>query len=95
MLKRVMIFLLLVGCFNLVACGTLSERVGLSEARYGDDRFYPAVKSDWRLLTLQTKKAYDYTPDICYLTIICPVFVILSIPVDFAFDTLLLYGDAY
>lgn len=74
----------------LSGCGTLFERGG-KYSSYAE--YYPGVKYDWNLLTWEGSGGYDITPMLCYVSIVCPVVVLVSIPLDFVVDTVALPLD--
>jgi uncharacterized protein YceK len=79
--------------FSIVGCGTSIERDASSQKRHGSSYYYPGIQCDWAMLTLEGRGGYDYTPEFCYLSIVCRFIVVLGMPVDFLVDTILLYGD--
>lgn len=89
--------LLLIALFGLVAitagCGTLVERGESSKVYSNSGHYYAGVRYDWRLLSLEGRGSYDYVPMFCYLSIVCPFATLLSMPVDFVVDTVMLYSD--
>lgn len=74
----------------LSGCGTIFERGG----RFGTyGQYYPGVKYDWEILSFEGNGGYDIKPLLCYLTIVCPVVVLVSVPLDFVVDTVALPFD--
>ena len=92
-LKRLVLIVL----FGLVTitggCGTLVERGESSKVYSSSGHYYVGVQYDWRLLSLEGSGSYDYVPMFCYLSIVCPFATLLSMPVDFLVDTVMLYSD--
>lgn len=74
-------------------CGTLVERGASSKTYHSSGHYYVSVQYDWRLLALESSGSYDYMPELCYLSIVCPFITLVSMPVDLAVDTLMLYSD--
>lgn len=74
-------------------CGTLVERGASSKTYHSSGHYYVSVQYDWRLLTLESSGSYDHMPELCYLSIVCPFITLVSMPVDFAVDTVMLYSD--
>lgn len=82
---------LLLGLLITVAgCGTLGGRDPALHIQQRPSYYYPGVNYDWQMLTLQGP---GYIPMFCYLSIGCPFIILLSMPVDFAIDTVMLYSD--
>lgn len=78
---------------STTGCGTLFGR-GDADRSFRHGYYYLGTKYDWRMLSLEGNgAAYDYTPELCYITLICPIALLLSIPVDAAIDTALIYSD--
>lgn len=92
-LKRAMYIWLFSIAFFIAGCGTLIERSPSSQKSYSSNYYYPAIQYDWAMLTLEGRGGYDITPTLCYLSIACPIIIILGMPVDFVVDTALLYSD--
>lgn len=92
-LKKYSLLSLVLILLGISGCGTLVGR-GDADRSYRHGYYYLGTKYDWRILSLKgSGAAYDYTPELCYVTLICPIVVLLSIPVDAAIDTVLLHGD--
>ena len=82
--------LILVGLLvsSLMGCGTNAARIeNLGFASDAD--YYRGVVTDVQVLTFNA----DLASVLCYITIICPVVVLASIPVDLAVDTLSIPHD--
>ncbi|WP_157699365.1 YceK/YidQ family lipoprotein [Pseudomonas sp. M30-35] len=78
--------------FSLTACGTVLER---SANGFFKNEYYRGTKSD--LLSVVFYRANgenSVLPVVCYFMIVCPIFTVVSLPVDIAMDTLLLPVDA-
>ena len=86
----VLVMLVLSGCGTVIGRAAGSTPYGLLSEDY-----YLATQADTLLLTGGLGTGYDYTTIICWLSIVCPVAVIYSLPVDIAVDTLLLPYDMY
>lgn len=92
-LKRWALILLFGLATTVAGCGTLVERGESSKTYRSSGHYYVGVQYDWRLLTLEGSGSYDYIPMFCYLSIVCPFVTLLSMPVDLAVDTVMLYSD--
>ncbi|KAA6168285.1 YceK/YidQ family lipoprotein [Pseudomonas marginalis] len=91
---RRLVLIMLLGLVVITAgCGTLVERGESSKTYRSSGHYYVGVQYDWRLLTLESSGSYDYIPELCYLSIVCPFVTLLSMPIDFAVDTVMLYSD--
>ncbi|HEF4762080.1 TPA: YceK/YidQ family lipoprotein [Pseudomonas putida] len=68
---------------SLFGCGTYVARIeNRSYASSAD--YYRGVVTDFKILTFDA----DLASVLCYITIVCPVFVLASIPLDLVVDTL-------
>ncbi|MBC2659886.1 YceK/YidQ family lipoprotein [Pseudomonas sp. MSSRFD41] len=84
--------LLVVPLLSLVACGTLIARTPNSHTRYD---YYKGTQANIELLTMRGASGYDgYVTLFCWMSIVCPVVAIVSLPVDAVADTALLPYDA-
>ena len=84
--------LLVVPLLSLVACGTLIARTPNSHTRYD---YYKGTQAYVELLTMRGATGYSgYTTVFCWMSIVCPVVAIVSLPVDVVADTALLPYDA-
>ncbi|WP_256544608.1 YceK/YidQ family lipoprotein [Pseudomonas sp. 37 R 15] len=92
-LKRLALIVLLGLATLTVGCGTLVGRGKSSKTYSSSGYYYVGVQYDWRLLTLESRGSYDYVPEFCYLSVVCPFATLLSMPVDFVVDTVMLYSD--
>ena len=92
-LQYMMFIPLLVAVLSIVGCGTLIERDAYSQKNHDSNYYYPGIQYDWAMLTLKGRGGYDYTPEFCYLSIVCPFIIVLGMPVDFIVDTMLLHSD--
>lgn len=73
---------------SLAGCGTYAARMdGDRHASNAD--YYKATATDFDVLGFE----WGYASMYCYMSIICPIAVLASIPVDLAVDTLLLPYD--
>lgn len=82
--------LVLSGCGTVIARSSGSTPYGLISENY-----YVGTKADTKLLTGGLGTGYDYTTIYCWMSVVCPVAVIYSLPVDIVVDTLLLPYDIY
>ncbi|WMN20896.1 YceK/YidQ family lipoprotein [Pseudomonas piscis] len=86
--KPALVFALLA----LTGCGTLIART--PDAHSGYD-YYKGTQANVELLTMRGATGYDgYTTLFCWMSIVCPVVAIVSLPVDLVADTALLPYDA-
>ncbi|AMB84027.1 hypothetical protein AWM79_01370 [Pseudomonas agarici] len=92
-LKRLALIMLCGLAISSAGCGTLVERGESSKTYHRSGHYYVGVQYDWRLLTLEGAGGYDPIPTYCYLIIVCPFATLLSMPVDFLVDTVMLYSD--
>jgi uncharacterized protein YceK len=72
----------------LAGCGTMTGR--LSGA--SPEPYYKGVDGNLRLLGVRDDDGKP-TAVICYVTIVCPLITVVSLPVDAAVDTVLLPID--
>lgn len=84
--NRTMVMVILI--LSLTGCGTISGRLG--DARMVGTDYYIGANTDF-----QTLGASGGNKNMlgCYLSIVCPLFVIASVPVDAVIDTVLLPID--
>ena len=92
-LKRFCLTVLISLLTLISGCGTLAQRDGTSKTHHNSGYYYVGVQYDWRLLTLEGSGSYDYRPMFCYLSVVCPFVILASMPIDFVFDTVMLYSD--
>nr|BFD42960.1 hypothetical protein FFPRI1PSEUD_44590 [Pseudomonas sp. FFPRI_1] len=84
--------LLVVSLLSLVGCGTLIARTPNSHTSYD---YYKGTQANIELLTMRGASGYDgYATIFCWMSIVCPVVAIVSLPVDAVADTALLPYDA-
>ncbi|QIH11932.1 MULTISPECIES: YceK/YidQ family lipoprotein [Pseudomonas] len=77
---------------SLVGCGTLIARTPNSHSHYD---YYKGTQANVELLTMRGATGYSgYTTVFCWMSIVCPVVAIVSLPVDVVADTALLPYDA-
>ena len=93
MLKRCQLFLMIVSLSIIAGCGTLVTR---SDPYYAT-QYYKGTHMDLALLFNGDSLNSSYVPFTlwCWLSIICPVATVYSLPVDIAVDTVLIPYDAY
>lgn len=92
LMKGLAVLVLFVQFAMNAGCGTLFERSEMPRMGRGDN-YYIGVQYDWRLLTFESYGSYDYRSMFCYLSVVCPFVTLLSMPVDFVVDTVMLYSD--
>ena len=84
-------------CLALSGCGTLLGRADdpTPSGLIGHD-YYKGVKADVMLLSFDLYPGYGgYASLFCWLSVVCPVATVVSMPVDATVDTVLLPWDAY
>ncbi|CAM4075370.1 hypothetical protein D3C81_481250 [compost metagenome] len=90
---RTLTSLLLASTLFLASCGTFVAR-GSNSYSSGAD-YYKGTQANVQLLTMIGASGYDgYSTMFCWVTIVCPVFAIATLPVDMVVDTALLPHDA-
>ncbi|ATH84075.1 MULTISPECIES: YceK/YidQ family lipoprotein [Pseudomonadaceae] len=85
---------LLVAALSLSAgCGTMAGRGGTAEPMPVET--YKSVNGDLHLLGLRPgpSGSGNAGPVMCLISIVCPLLVVVSLPVDAVIDTLLLPAD--
>ncbi len=85
---------LVVAAFSLsVGCGTMVGRGGAAESAPVET--YKGVNGDLHLLGLRPGPSGSGNAGavICLISIVCPLIVVVSLPVDAVIDTLLLPAD--
>lgn len=84
--RDVIAFVALSGAFVLSGCGTVGAR--MSEISMGPDPsdHFSSVEFDYQMLSFQQA----YLSMVCYVTIVCPIVVVVSMPVDAVIDVALL-----
>ena len=92
-LKRFFLIVLISLVTLIAGCGTIAQRDGTSRTYHKSAYYYVGVQYDWRLLTLEGTGSYDPRPMLCYLSVVCPFVILASMPIDFVFDTVMLYSD--
>ncbi|MEB0043723.1 YceK/YidQ family lipoprotein [Pseudomonas sp. MH10] len=73
-------------------CGTLAGRAQYDDP---DAYFFKSLQGSYEFLTGGFARGYDPSHYICWMSIICPVAFVYSLPVDAAVDTILLPYDLY
>lgn len=89
---RVLTMMMLISLVLLNGCGTVIAR---SDSSPVDARYYPGTQGSLLLLGLdgQTGEASGEMV-FCWMTVVCPLFTLIALPVDITLDTLLLPYDA-
>ncbi|KAF0865853.1 YceK/YidQ family lipoprotein [Pseudomonas sp. LD120] len=83
---------LLLSLLSLAGCGTLIARTPNAHTGYD---YYKGTQANIELLTMRGASGYDgYATIFCWMSIVCPVVAIVSLPVDAVADTALLPYDA-
>ncbi|WP_426196100.1 YceK/YidQ family lipoprotein [Pseudomonas sp. NFXW11] len=83
---------MLLSLLGLSGCGTLIARTPNSHAHYD---YYKGTQANIELLTMRGSSGYEgYATVFCWISIVCPVVAIASLPVDVVADTALLPYDA-
>ncbi|WP_092419834.1 YceK/YidQ family lipoprotein [Pseudomonas sp. NFPP07] len=87
--------LVLLGTLALSGCGTLMARASNQYISYD---LYKGTQQNIQLLTMRDARGYDgydgYATIYCWMSIVCPLVAVVSLPVDAAVDTVLLPYDA-
>lgn len=83
--------IVLVVLFSLTACGTVLGRAGGESFK---NEYYRGTKFDLLAIGAGQKGETSGLTIGCYFMIVCPIFTVVSLPVDIAVDTLLLPVDA-
>ena len=92
-LKRFCLIVLISLVTLIAGCGTITQRGDASRTHHNSGYYYVGVQYDWRLLILEGSGSYDPRPMLCYLSVVCPFVILASMPIDFVFDTVMLYSD--
>lgn len=79
---------------TLTGCGTFMGRGDGPHIGYPDD-YYKGTQAGVKVLTFGGQGYDGYTSMFCWLSIVCPVAMIASLPVDLVIDTVLLPVDHY
>ncbi|UXD86940.1 YceK/YidQ family lipoprotein [Thalassolituus hydrocarboniclasticus] len=89
---RVLTMMMLISLVLLNGCGTVIAR---SDSSPVDARYYPGTQGSLLLLGLdgQTGEASGEMV-FCWMSVVCPLFTLIALPVDITLDTLLLPYDA-
>ncbi|MGC5703805.1 YceK/YidQ family lipoprotein [Pseudomonas sp. NFXW11] len=90
---RIITRLLLLNTLLLSGCGTYMTRGDALDFR--DDRYYRSVKTNAQVLTGYDMGYARMITGGCWVTVICPILMVASLPLDAAADTLLLPYDAF
>lgn len=76
---------------TLSGCGTVIARI--DDNHWTDDTYYKGVQADAKLLTGDLNTGYVPIEAFCWISIVCPVVTIISMPVDAVIDTMALPFD--
>ncbi|MGL4922779.1 MAG: YceK/YidQ family lipoprotein [Aeromonas veronii] len=87
-MKRIFIFFVLT--LSLSGCGTLLGREMFSDK---GPWYYKGVNMDVYMLSGGNKYDGGASTIICYMSMVCPIFTLASVPVDATIDTLMLPFD--
>ncbi|MCP1625661.1 YceK/YidQ family lipoprotein [Pseudomonas nitroreducens] len=88
-MRSLLLGLLLTG--TLSGCGTMIARV--DDHGWTNDTYYKGVQADAKLLTGNISTGYAPITLFCWISIVCPVVTIVSMPVDAVIDTVALPFD--
>ncbi|CAK9889949.1 hypothetical protein PS652_02782 [Pseudomonas fluorescens] len=89
---RILTSLLLASTLFLASCGTFLARGSNS---YGSGDYYKGTQANVQLLTTIGARGYEgYSTIFCWVTIVCPVVAIVTLPADMVVDTALLPYDS-
>lgn len=90
---KILARLLLLNTLLLSGCGTYMARVpGTYDWR--DDRYYRGTKTSAQLLTGYEMGYGKILRGMCWVTVVCPVYIVVTLPADALIDTVLLPYDA-
>ncbi|ALN21165.1 YceK/YidQ family lipoprotein [Ectopseudomonas mendocina] len=92
-MKHLLQYLLLAAISFSAGCGTMAGRGGAAEPMPVET--YKSVNGDLHLLGLRPGPSGSGNAGavICLISIVCPLMVVVSLPVDAVIDTLLLPAD--
>ncbi|NBF04324.1 YceK/YidQ family lipoprotein [Pseudomonas sp. Fl5BN2] len=90
MIIRIILYLLL-NTLLLSGCGTYVVRSGHD---WRDDRYYRGTTMNAQILTGYDMGEARKITGACWVTVVCPILMIASLPLDAAVDTVLLPYDA-
>lgn len=85
--------LLLLNTLLLCGCGTYMTRVP-GEYDWRDDRYYRGTKTSAQLVTGYEMGYGGILTGVCWVTVVCPIYIVVTLPADALIDTLLLPYDA-
>lgn len=88
-MRHLLLFLLL-AC-TLMGCGTLITRV--EDHGWTHDTYYKGVQADAKLLTGDISTGYAPITLFCWMSIVCPIVTVVSMPGDAVIDTVALPFD--
>lgn len=88
-MQRLM-FLIIVSCL-ISGCGTLFGRNGITA---DSPSLYKGVRADIYVLSMQTSRDNGGAAIVCYMSVVCPILTVASLPIDVVIDTVLLPIDA-
>jgi uncharacterized protein YceK len=88
-MRSLLLGLLLTG--TLSGCGTAISRS--DNQSWTNDTYYKGVQADVKLLTGNVNTGYFPATLFCWMSIVCPVVTIVSMPVDAVIDTVALPFD--
>lgn len=83
--------LLIAVSFLTSGCGTLFGRNGITA---NSPQYYKGVSADMYVLSMQTSRDNGAAAILCYMSLVCPIFTVASLPVDAVIDTVLLPIDS-
>lgn len=72
-------------------CGTVITRV--DNNHWTHDTYYKGLQADAKLLTGNVSTGYAPVTLFCWMSIVCPIVTVVSMPVDALVDTLALPFD--
>ncbi|MFJ7141897.1 hypothetical protein BLX41_30185 [Pseudomonas protegens] len=84
---------MLLNTLLLSGCGTYMARGNALDFR--DDRYYRSVKTNAQVLTGYDMGYARMITGGCWVTVVCPILLVTSLPLDAALDTVLLPYDAF
>ncbi len=90
--SRILTMVMLISLALLNGCGTLIAR---SDSSLVDARYYPGTQGSLLLLGLDGHTGEASGEMVfCWMSVVCPLFTLIALPVDITLDTLLLPYDA-
>lgn len=80
-------------CLPLQGCGTLISRTDSTSSYWTHDTYYKSTQADVKLLSGDLDTGYAPISLFCWMSIVCPLVTVVSLPVDAVVDTVALPFD--